>query len=162
MSASTPILSATLLVDPDCEWACIQSRPGSDQQGLFSRKAFSAGAVLCRFTAAARFTKPNRLTIQTTATKHIQLLPACLLFTNHSCHPTVFFNMQSFELEALQAIQPGDELTFFYPSTEWEMAESFRCHCGSPQCLGNIQGARYLPANAIQHYRLNEFIKHLL
>lgn len=162
MSASTPILSATPLVDHDCGWAFVQRRPGSEQQGLFSHKAFSTGSVLCRFSAAARFTQPNRLTIQTAETEHIHLLPACLSFTNHSCTPTVFFNMQSFELEALQAIQPGDELTFFYPSTEWDMAEQFACSCGSPQCLGKIRGARYLPASTLNRYRLNEFIKHLL
>jgi hypothetical protein len=162
MSASTPILSATPLVDHDCGWAIVQRRTGSVQQGLFSHKAFSTGSVLCRFSAAARFTQPNRLTIQTAETEHIHLLPACLSFTNHSCTPTVFFNMQSFELEALQAIQPGDELTFFYPSTEWDMAEQFACSCGSPQCLGKIRGARYLPASTLNRYRLNEFIKHLL
>ena len=34
-------------------------------------------------------------------------------------------------LTALRPISEGDELTFFYPSTEWAMAEPFECGCGA-------------------------------
>ncbi|KAB8242433.1 hypothetical protein BDV35DRAFT_366204 [Aspergillus flavus] len=37
----------------------------------------------------------------------------------------------------------GDELTFFYPSTEWTMVQPFQCGCGAGlrRCLGRVAGA---------------------
>ena len=159
-SLATDFMAST--IDPVCDWAEVKTIPGTHQQGLFSRKNYARGVMLGRFTAAARFLEPNRLTIQTGPQEHIHLLPEALSFTNHSCDPTIYFNMQLFEIEALQNIRIGDELTFFYPSTEWEMAEPFSCCCGSPRCLGKIQGARHLLPEKIPAYRLNDFIKHLL
>lgn len=33
--------------------------------------------------------------------------------------------------EALRDIKEGDVLEFFYPSTEWDMAQPFECSCGA-------------------------------
>jgi len=41
-----------------------------------------------------------------------------------------------------RGLQVGDELTFFYPSTEWDMAQPFDCLCGAPTCRGRISGAK--------------------
>jgi len=59
---------------------------------------------------------------------------------------------------ALRDIFPGDELTFFYPSTEWSMAEPFACLCGSGGCIGHIAGAERLPLHILTKYRLNPHI----
>lgn len=40
-------------------------------------------------------------------------------------------NKNEWNFRALRDIQPGDELSFFYPSTEWEMAQGFECKCGA-------------------------------
>lgn len=47
-------------------------------------------------------------------------------------------------VEALQDVAPGAELTFFYPSTEWDMETPFDCCCGAAGCLGRIAGAKHL------------------
>jgi hypothetical protein len=60
------------------------------------------------------------------------------------------------KLLALKEIQPGDELMFFYPSSEWAMTQAFDCFCGTAKCLHRIQGASYLTeeeACAIQTHR---------
>ena len=44
-------------------------------------------------------------------------------------------------LESLQDIEIGDQLTFFYPSTEWKMEQPFTCICGYTKCIGLIEGA---------------------
>jgi hypothetical protein len=62
----------------------------------------------------------------------------------------------------LRAIRKGDELFYFYPSTEWEMAEPFQCLCGSPNCLGRIAGAAHLSKDVIQNYRFSVFISQQL
>jgi len=43
-----------------------------------------------------------------------------------------------------KGLKIGDELSFYYPSTEWEMTQSFDCLCGTASCLGKISGAKYM------------------
>lgn len=47
------------------------------------------------------------------------------------------------QLVALRELDIEEEMTFFYPSTEWEMTQSFSCYCGSPACIGEIRGAAF-------------------
>ena len=90
---------------------------------------------------------------------------------NHSCEPNVAFDLtstdkQKWHARALRDIHPGETMTYFYPSTEWDMEQSFECQCGAPvrpglgrisylqlllmsygsiqTCLRYISGARYL------------------
>ena len=75
---------------------------------------------------------------------------------NHSCEPNVAFDMSSknpadWHVRALRRIQTGEDgeyeledhghrqklsyacpVTFFYPSTEWELDQAFECRCGTP------------------------------
>jgi hypothetical protein len=63
---------------------------------------------------------------------------------------------------ALKDIEPNEELCFFYPSTELNMAQPFLCYCGSKDCLQNIKGAKYIPSEIIGKYKLTDFIKEQL
>ena len=93
--------------------------------------------------------------MQSTADTHITLHPDHLAYINHSCNPNVFFDLPSEELVALKPITPGTHLTFFYPSTEWAMHESFECQCGEiGHCVGQVQGAKYLLPAKLKQYRL--------
>lgn len=69
---------------------------------------------------------------------HIEL-NSSLLYTNHSCRPNVAFqvltpgeptNENDWKVVALREIRKGETLSFFYPSTEWEMDRPFDCRCG--------------------------------
>lgn len=72
---------------------------------------------------------------------------------NHSCEPNVVFDLSSkdaskWHIRALQDVGVGtarkglfcgshsylcvQAVTFFYPSTEWDMDQPFRCICGRP------------------------------
>jgi hypothetical protein len=62
------------------------------------------------------------------------------------------------ELVCLRPLQPGDELTFFYPSTEWDMAQPFVCNCGNSTCLQLINGASHLSKDTLSRYTLTDFI----
>lgn len=59
-------------------------------------------------------------------------------------------------------LKEGDELTFFYPSTEWDMAQPFDCLCGSGVCKGRISGARDMDGGVLSKYWLGEHIRDLL
>ena len=79
--------------------------------------------------------------------QHINL-NSDLLYANHSCTPSLVFDTGRMEARVVadRPLRAGDELTFFYPSTEWEMDRPFRCRCGAGKgkCLGWIDGAKVL------------------
>jgi hypothetical protein len=131
-------------------------------RALFSRTHFQACDVIRSFSASRTMAQPDRYTVQTAAAQHIILDPEFLLYINHNCRPNVFFDVRTMQLRAVAPMRDGDELTFFYPSTEWAMSEAFECHCGSAHCLGNIQGAAHLDDETLRTYTLSDHIKDLL
>lgn len=132
------------------------------QRSLRSLRAFAVGEVLTPFRAAATYDRPARMTLQVSEREHITLWPSVLTFTNHSCDPNAFFDTEQGRLIALKPIAAGEPITFFYPSTEWTMAEPFDCSCGSARCLRRIAGASQLPERSLQGQRLNAHILKLL
>ncbi len=123
---------------------------------------FKAGDVLTEFGAAAILKTPTYLTVQTGIEEHIHLKPEFLKFINHSCDPSVFFDTNAMQLVSLKEIEVGDEFTFFYPSTEWSMAQPFECLCGSDSCLKFISGAETMERNLLSNYKLTRFIEQML
>ena len=103
--------------------------------------------------------KPNYLSVQIDQHQHILLEPEFLQYINHSCDPNVCFDTSKMTVTALRKIEIGEELTFFYPSTEWSMARGFKCHCKTQECLGKIQGAAHLSLDILRKYKLSEHIK---
>ncbi len=134
----------------------------TQQKSLHSTVHAPATYSLCRFHAGIAQSRATYLTIQIGLHTHITLKPDFLQYTNHSCEPNVFFNTSTMELVTLKAIAPGDELTFFYPSTEWEMAQPFVCNCGSENCIQLINGASHLALSTLKKYKLTDFIEQLL
>lgn len=134
----------------------------NNQQALMATVNFNKGAVIAKFTSGLVQNFPTYLTVQIDENLHITLQPQHLQYINHSCNPNVFFNTDSFELVALKNIAPNDELTFFYPSTEWEMTQPFVCNCGELNCLQNIQGAAYIEKKLLKSYKLTSFIEKML
>jgi hypothetical protein len=131
----------------------------SNQKSLFAAARFAAGDVICKFSAGTTQSFATYLTVQTATDRHITLMPEFLQYINHSCEPNVFFDTASMQLVCIRAMQPGDEFTFFYPSTEWEMAQPFVCNCGSTGCLQLINGASHLSVETLSKYKLTEFIR---
>lgn len=128
------------------------------ERSLHAAKAFSKEEVITSFLSAEVLPTASHLTLQKDDDLHITLLPAFLQYVNHSCSPTAFFDTTNMQFIALKEIYLDDELTFFYPSTEWEMAQVFNCHCGNENCLGIVRGASFLTEEILQQYRLTDFI----
>ena len=59
-------------------------------------------------------------------------------------------------------IKKGGLMTFFYPSTEWDMSQPFDCNCGSEKCLGKINGAKNMKRDDLKRYWLNPHIEEML
>lgn len=141
------------------EIAAVRQRISNGQNALFALQQFNPGDVISDFSAGTISAEPTYLTVQVGLGKHITLQPEFLQYINHSCAPNVFFDTTSMKLMALKEIGINEELVFFYPSTEWQMTQSFHCYCGSPACLGEIRGAAYLSKQVLKQYRVTDFIK---
>lgn len=135
-------------------WEC----PETGEKSLRSCVKFNPGDTIATFGIKDRVKEPNYLSVQIDDTEHILLDPEFLQYINHSCTPNVFFDTTNMVVTCLNKIDIGEAMTFFYPSTEWSMAQGFDCLCGSEQCLGKIQGAVYLSPDILKNYRLSEHI----
>ncbi len=96
--------------------------------------------------------RPSRHSIQLDERTHIEVtgdspLEQLMLshpwrFTNHSCDPNT--RLVGRALVALKPVRAGDEITYNYNTSEWELAEPFECGCGSPDCERTIRGFKYV------------------
>lgn len=130
----------------------------TSQKSLHASVSFNTDQVIHPFYAGAVLHAPTYLTVQTGPNRHITLQPELLQYINHSCEPNVFFDTTHMQLVCLRPVNKGEEFTFFYPSTEWDMAQPFLCQCESPQCLQLIRGAAHVSADVLLQYRLTDFI----
>lgn len=140
----------------------VRQKISNQQNALFALRAYQPGEVIAEFSAGTISAEPTYLTVQIDVGKHITLLPEFLQYINHSCEPNVFFDTTLMQLVAIKDLFPEEELTFFYPSTEWKMTQAFGCYCGSPLCIGNIKGAAFLSKEVQERYRFTEFIQQQL
>lgn len=129
------------------------------QNALVTLKAFAPGEVFHSFVAGAILHDPTYLTVQTGTREHITLNPDFLQYINHSCKPNVFFDTTAMQIIVLRPLEPEDEITFFYPSTEWDMTQSFNCYCSEDCCIGEIKGAAWLTEAQVRQYRFTDYIK---
>jgi hypothetical protein len=102
----------------------------------------------------------TRYSIQIGADHHVEHRGA-FAFQNHSCAPNCILDTETRELVALRPVAGGEELTLFYPATEWDMAEPFACGCGALECLGRIAGARNVEPQRLRGYTVSSHIREL-
>mgnify|MGYP003337833559 CR=1 FL=1 len=136
----------------------VRKNSATNQLSFFSNRKINAGETIISFDAREVLSSPTYLTVQLSDTKHILLDPAHLQFINHSCDPNCFFDTTSLRVVALRNIYAGEEMTFFYPATEWEMSQPFVCNCKTAQCLKNIRGGKHLSEEEANRHHLNEYI----
>ncbi|KAK0626177.1 hypothetical protein B0T14DRAFT_421477 [Immersiella caudata] len=114
------------------------------------------------FPPCTQAAEPTYATVQYGRDKHLNL-NSDLLYINHSCEPSLYFDMTAMTVTAgPKGVQTGEELTFFYPSTEWYMAQPFDCLCGKETCRGRISGARDMTSEHLGNAHLNVHIRQLL
>ncbi len=130
----------------------------SKQNTLVAMRDFDKGEMISSFAPGLIKQVPDYLTVQTGINVHITLSPEFLQYINHSCEPNSFFDTTTMQLIALKQIKAEEEFSFFYPSTEWAMAQPFYCYCGSGYCLQNIQGASFLTPAQLRKYKFTDFI----
>ncbi|KAL0577049.1 hypothetical protein V5O48_004929 [Marasmius crinis-equi] len=121
---------------------------GNYMSSLHAKKSFFKGEVIADLALSRPAAQKTRFTVQVEADEHIEL-NSDLVYMNHSCDPNVAFDILQQRVVALQDIDVGSELTFFYPSTEWDAEEPFECRCGSKNCLKLFSGAKSIATEVL-------------
>lgn len=138
------------------------------QFGVQADRDFRRGDVLCRIDGRLT-SRPTRYSVQIGESRHIDLPTGKTIFDlldshawpflNHSCAPNALLRDQT--LIALTDIRRFEAITFDYNANEAELAEPFRCNCGSAHCEGEIGGWRSLDASG-RARREGRVARHLL
>ncbi|KAG9018898.1 hypothetical protein FRB90_008479 [Tulasnella sp. 427] len=139
-------------------------QPGDFNSSLKAVRAFRQGETICPFEGLT-FGPKRYTSVQCGpgSEDHVEL-NSDLVYVNHSCEPNVAFDLSApnpddWHVRALKEIPVGEPLTFFYPSTEWEMAQPFRCTCNTETCLGEVKGASALTSDELRKRGfINSFI----
>ncbi len=123
----------------------------ADEYHLLAMAQRCPGEPLLRIDCD-RTTRPSRHSLQIEERLHLNvgtgLDPQQLLeryywrFLNHSCAPNAL--IRGLDVVALSSIRCGEEITFDYDTTEYDLAEPFACRCGSDQCRCTIRGFKHL------------------
>ena len=129
-------------------------------RSLITKQAYSKGEVICDIPTEKLFDKANRYTVQISQDKHTEVGKLSAL--NHSCDPNVILDTEHLLMVACRDIEKGEELSFFYPATEWEMAAPFICLCGAANCIHVVAGARFLPLSTLENHYLSRHIRELM
>jgi len=154
--------SSNYRIISDHSFAVVRQNLVNNQKAFFAQRSYQPGDVVIEFSASKLLAEPSYLTVQVGIDRHILLHPEHLQYINHSCDPNVFFDTHAMHIVALKTIEVGDEMTFFYPSTEWDMSQPFTCYCGCTNCLGEIRGAAHINPETLSNYKLTRFIQQQL
>ena len=127
---------------------------------LTTKRAYKKGEIICAIPSENVLDKPNRFTVQIARDRHTHVGKLAAL--NHSCDPNVILDTENMVMIARYDIEKGDELSFFYPSTEWEMQAPFICLCGATNCIHVVAGARFLPLSTLEAHYLSPHIREMM
>ncbi|KAJ6442238.1 galactose-proton symport [Purpureocillium lavendulum] len=131
----------------------------------YSLVALPAGAHFARITTATPVPQTTYTSVGTGRDARVEL-NSDLVYCNHSCAPSLVFDMARREVRVADGrpLRRGDPLTFFYPSSEWDMVQPFRCECGEgvQVCLGVVAGASNIDPLVLSRYWLNDHVRELL
>ncbi|HEY4687800.1 MAG TPA: SET domain-containing protein-lysine N-methyltransferase [Anaerolineae bacterium] len=127
---------------------------------LIATERLSGGQMIYRIADYRITHRPTYQTIQIGPETHIEEL-GVLAYLNHSCKPNAIVDTTALTVVAVRDIAPGHEITFFYPSTEWDMDRPFVCLCGAPECIRLVAGAKYLSLDTLSRHFINPHIREM-
>ncbi len=124
---------------------------------LVANRPFKPGDLI--LPLMGKTTAPSYRTIQVGVSTHIE--GPLLAFMNHSCRPSAIVVTGELAVRAWTALKLGEEITFFYPSTEWKMVRPFECLCSAPDCITHVAGSESLSTDLFARYHMNPHIRKL-
>ncbi|KAI8615751.1 hypothetical protein BC830DRAFT_1043611, partial [Chytriomyces sp. MP71] len=157
---SIPQVYTSQLPKPDTPHLQVHLGTGPYSARLVTLKPFKAGQVLAATPNLAPAPTKRYTTVQVGKDAHAEL-NSDLVYMNHSCDPSAVLDVRHRVVVARRDMAHGEGVTFFYPSTEWEMAQPFECWCGSPNCLKVVRGAKYMDKATLDKFAVSEHILEL-
>jgi len=124
-------------------------RRENNNSGLYAKQEIKIDEVIY-YLIGETSDSPTKYTVQIYKDKHVNPTeaadePAYLWkYINHSCQPAMYVDFNNFSFRAVRDISHGEEITFNYNTTEYEIASPFNCNCRSQKCYGLVQGYKYL------------------
>jgi len=119
----------------------IEVRTSALGRAVFATAPIAAGESVIELARVFE-EAPGSHTIQVGERRHQAFTGEIDDFVNHSCDPTCRVDVSALTMSTIADIAVGQELTFNYLTTEWDMIQPFRCECdGEPRL---IRGFRHL------------------
>ncbi len=153
------------------------SRAFGSQISVVSKVNLPAGSHFCDVFTHVSAPVSTWSSIQTGKTSHEEI-PCALVYTNHSCAPSLELEVFApdasgeypngisgkFRVVGNRPLKVGDELTWFYPSTEFISPRPFECLCGADKdiCIGVQRGSYFLSEAERNRHFINKHISALL
>eukprot|EP01027_Heterolobosea_sp_BB2_P021600 GEZU01031135.1.p2 GENE.GEZU01031135.1~~GEZU01031135.1.p2 ORF type:complete len:168 (+),score=43.96 GEZU01031135.1:69-572(+) len=136
----------------EIKFKIVNDSVGGHQCGYQCTARIKKGEIIISLHGCEELTQPDRYTVQIAEHIHLHQSPDLAVaqgghscaYLNHSCDPNTYIDTERREVVALKDIEPGEELTFNYLSTEYDMASPFDCLCKSPKCFGTIRGFKHI------------------
>ncbi len=147
-------------IDSKAQAVTVARRDG--QLAVIATRRVNAGAAVLTIDGPV-VAVPTRYTVQVGEREHVDAEARAdgshpiWRFLNHACEPNT--RLVGRTLVARSDIEVGDEVTFDYDTTEWDMAAPFPCRCGAASCRVVIRGYRHL--TAAQREQLVDAAPHL-
>jgi len=144
----------------------IEIKKSNSGNGLFTKKLIKKGSIVFHFDGKIgddAHTNPESLQIDDD--KFLESATKFHDFLNHSCEPNCYIGWENLNLIALRDIQIGEELSFNYNTSEYDLINSatpssFKCKCNSKDCISEIKGFKYLTIE--QKNKIQKFISPFL
>lgn len=126
------------------------------RKGLFALASIGKGEILIDLNGEDVTPSPTKRSLQIAKGKHVVGREGTVGYLNHGCEPNTFLDFRCLCVRALRDIPAGEEARINYSATEYEIHDSFRCECGSPVCLREIAGFKFLTRD--QQLRLKPYL----
>jgi uncharacterized protein len=149
-------------------------------KGIFASEKIKAGSIICQYSNINKFNKIltaeeiNQLPNEEKETylrygyqigdnlfagpTSITDFPDISIYINHKCTPNVYF-MDELTIVSMRDIEPGEELTYDYATTEsyeWPIGEynpyTCKCNCHSEKCRGVVLPTDWMNPELQQRY----------
>ncbi|KAL6053339.1 Histone-lysine n-methyltransferase setd1a [Balamuthia mandrillaris] len=110
--------------------------------GVYAARDFDKGEVVLPIQGR-KIPSPIPQSIQIDESQHCQV-ENLAYYVNHCCDANVFVEYDKMNFVASKPIKKGEQITFNYLCTEWEMNKPFNCNCKSSSCYGEVAGFKFL------------------
>lgn len=144
--------------EPHCPEGLMLRRIEGKGRGVFAQRDWPAGKKICDCSGyKVTLERVTAMCLQVDENVFLQGTGEFDDFVNHSCDPNcvIRFENGNAVLYVLKNIKEGEELTFDYNTSDWDMLEqeensgeelTFNCLCQSAFCVGQVKGFRHLTA----------------